>query len=347
MPELRKDPVVGRWVIIASERAKRPDQFLPLSSEPSQDTGKDSCPFCEGHESQTPSEIFSIRKTGAPNQPGWETRVIPSKHPILRVEGDLDKKGRGMYDIMNGLGAHEIILEAPGHAANLADLPESQVAKVVRTYMARIHDLEKDKRLRYALLFKNYGAVAGAGPIRHAHSELMAMPVNPARIKDELAGCMQYYSSKERCLYCDIVRQELVDGRRLAVVNEHFVAIAPFASRFPFELWILPRRHSSDFTQMRPEEPAALAHLLKMTLMKLRLALKDPPYNFILHTAPFRRERPGAWNTLSEDFHWHIEIMPRLTRVAGFEWGSGFYINPTPPEEAARFLREIEVAAYV
>jgi len=346
MPELRKDPIVGRWVIIATERARRPDQFLPLSTTPVTDDSTE-CPFCEGHEAETAPEVFAIRHDGGPNQPGWDVRVVPSNNPLLRIEGTLQRKGRGMYDLMNGVGAHEIIVESPRHAPNLANLPESQIAKVIGTYTTRISDLERDQRFKCALLFKDYGAAAGADRVRHSRSELMAMPVNPVRLKDELHGTRQYFEIKERCIFCDILRQELAEDRRLAVVTERFVALTPFASRFPFELWILPKAHAADFTRMRGEEREDLAKILKVTLMKLAQVLKDPAYNFILHTAPFRRPRANYWHTIEEDFHWHIEIMPRLTRVAGFEWGSGFYINPTPPEEAARFLKETEVAAHV
>ncbi|OGX38493.1 MAG: galactose-1-phosphate uridylyltransferase [Omnitrophica WOR_2 bacterium RIFCSPHIGHO2_02_FULL_68_15] len=346
MPELRKDPIVGRWVIVATERARRPDQFLPLSPAPVTDT-REACLLCEGQESRTPPEITAVRRHGTANQPGWTVRVVPANDPILRIEGQLARKGRGIYDLMPGVGAHELIIETPQHVANLADVPEQQIEQVIGAYVSRLTDLERDARFKYALLYKNYGRAAGSETILHTHSEIMAMPVNPVRLKDELYGARQYFELKERCIFCDIMRQELESGHRVAVDSREFVAFAPFASRFPFELWILPRRHAADFTTMRPEERADLAVILKATLQKLRQALRDPPYNFILHTAPFRRPKPGAWHTINEDFHWHMEIMPRLTRVAGFEWGSGFYINPTPPEEAAKFLRELEVTPRV
>ena len=346
MPELRKDPIVGRWVIIATERARRPDQFLPLSATPPKDDAA-ACPFCQGREAQTPSEITALRHTGEANQPGWDVRVIPSKSPLFRIEGVVERKGQGIYDLMRGIGAHEIIVETPNHVANLADLDEGQIAKALEMYATRLHDLERDQRFKCALLFKNHGDAAGSSDIHHSHAQLMAMPVNPVRLKDELKGARQYYELKERCIFCDILRQELESRRRLAVETERFVALAPFASRFPFELWILPRTHSPDFARIGPEERADLARILKRTLLKLRQALRDPAYNFIIHTAPFRRPKSGSWHTIEEDFHWHLEIMPRLTRVAGFEWGSGFYINPTPPEDAATFLRELEVAVHV
>ena len=341
MPELRKDPVMGRWVIIATERARRPDQFLPLAPQPARDDPA-ACPWCEGREAGVPPEIYAVRQAGSANQPGWTVRVVPADDPILRIEGDLDRRGHGIYDLMNGIGAHEIIVETPQHVANLADLPKPQIAQVVGAYVARLKDLERDQRFKYALLYKNHGPAAGGGPVQHSHSELMAMPVNPVRLKDELHGARQYFDLKERCIFCDILRQELAEERRLAAVTDHFVALAPFASRFPFELWIFPKAHAADFIHLSDGQRDDLAKILKITLLKLCQALKDPPYNFILHTAPFRRPHRGYWQTIEEDFHWHLEIMPRLTRVAGFEWGSGFYINPTPPEEAAKFLKEIE-----
>lgn len=347
MPELRKDPVMGRWVIIATERAKRPDEFLPLmpaSHEPQPD-----CPFCQGHEEKTPPEILAIRPGGSPpNGSGWKVRVVPSISPVLRVEGKLEHRGRGLYDVAAGIGAHEIVVETPEHLPTLADLDLEQITQVIQVTLQRMTDLEKDIRFKYVLLFKNYGRAAGAGHFRHSRSQLIALPVNPIRLKDELNGARQYFELKERCIFCDILRQELEGRQRIAAETDHFVAIAPFASRFPFELWVLPKEHSADFVRISPERQADLASLLKITLTKLSRVLNDPPYNTILHTAPFRRPRAGYWRTIDEDFHWHLEIMPRLTRVAGFEWGSGFYINPTSPEEAARFLKEAEapVAAH-
>ena len=206
----------------------------------------------------------------------------------------------------------------------------------------RLSDLEKDERFKHVLWFKNYGAVAGAGRIPHTRSQLIATPVIPKRVKEELAGSKRYYEDKERCFQCDLISQERDMRERIVIESTHMIALCPFASRFPFELEIFPKRHQCDFSSMSAEEIADLAAVMKLTLARLKIVLDDPPYNFVLHTAPFRRTRgkPGYWKTLEEDYHWHIELIPRLTRVAGFEWGSGFYINPTPPEEAARYLRD-------
>ncbi len=341
MPELRKDPVIGRWVIIATERAKRPDQF----SGPSADSpAEGECPFCEGKESHTPPEIYSVRKHGtAKNGPGWDLRVVPSIAPFLRIEGDLERHGIGVYDLMNGIGAHEVVVETNQHIANIADLSEEQISRILSCYVDRMNDLEKDKRFKYVLVFKNYGWSAGGGRVKHVRSQLIATPVNPKRVKEELAGSRKYYEYHERCVFCDLIRQEMQNKERLILDIDGFIAITPFAARFPFEVWILPKKHSCDFTALGPDHRLDLARVMKIVLSKLKKGLNDPPYNYILHTAPFRREKVGYWKSIDHDYHWHIEIMPRLTRMAGFEWGTGFYICPLPPENAAKFLREVEI----
>jgi len=340
MPELRKDPVLGRWVIIATERAKRPDQF---GSAPAEGPAEKSCPFCEGKESQTPPEIYAVRpRLSAPNSPGWELRVVPSIAPFLRIEGDLERRGKGLYDMMNGIGAHEVIIETNQHIANMADLPEEQIYKIINCYIDRIKDLEGDKRFKYVLVFKNYGWIAGGGRINHSRSQLIATPVNPKRVKEELAGARAYYDYHERCIFCDLIKQELESKNRLIIENDSFIAICPFAARFPFEVWILPKKHSADFISIENQARSNLARTMKHVLAKLKKGLNDPPYNYVFHTAPFRRAKVGYWKSIDYDYHWHIEIIPRLTRVAGFEWGTGFYICPLPPEDAAKFLREAE-----
>jgi UDPglucose--hexose-1-phosphate uridylyltransferase len=341
MPELRKDPIIGRWVIIATERAKRPDQF---SGKQEEVPPEKPCPFCEGSESQTPPEIYAIRQRHTePNRPGWELRVVPSISPFLRIEGELDRRGKGLYDLMNGVGAHEVIIETNQHIANMADLSDEQISKVLNCYAGRINDLEKDKRFKYVLVFKNYGKSAGGGSLRHSRSQLIATPVNPKRVKEELTGSRQYFEYHERCVFCDLIRQEIEQKDRLILDLDGFIAISPFAARFPFETWILPKKHCADYTCQDPESIKYLGKVMKIVLSKLKKGLNDPPYNYVIHTAPFRRQKSGYWKTVDQDYHWHIEIMPRLTRVAGFEWGTGFYICPLPPEDAASFLRGVEI----
>lgn len=340
MPELRKDPVVGRWMIIATERAKRPTDF----GQGPQPQEKTPCPFDEGQESQTSPEIFAIRREGSrPNEPGWDVRVVPNFSPIFRIEGNVNLKAKGMYDTMYSVGAHEVILESPHHVRSLADLEESQVAKVVTAYAHRLNDLEKDPRFKYVLIFKNHGLAAGGGNVFHSRSQLIAMAVNPKLIKEELLGAQHYFEYRERCIFCDMVQQERETGDRIVFETETIVCFCPYASPFPFEMWILPKSHNPDFGKISEKEKVEFASVLKKALFNLSQALQDPPYNYVLHTAPYRREKRGYWKTIEGDFHWHLEIMPRLTRVAGFEWGSGVYINPTPPEEAAAYLRKPEM----
>ena len=344
MPELRKDPVTGRWVIIATERAKRPQDFAA-----SQDAvPTDACPFCAGHEAMTPPEIFAVRPpNSAPNTPGWQVRVVPSVAPVLRIEGNLDRRGHGVYDVMRGIGAHEVIIESAAHRRDLDQLTDDEMHAVMRTYQGRINDLQQDPRFKYVLLFKNHGRASGASRIPHVRSQLIATPATPKRVKEELEGAKRYFDYRERCLYCDVIAQERESGARVTMESDHTIVLAPFASRFPFELCVLPKRHSCDFSSATDEELRDIGRTLRQLLRRLKATLGDPPYNYILHTAPFRRAGgPGArWKTIKDDYHWHVEIMPRLTRVAGFEWGTGFYINPTPPEDAAKYLREAGVAA--
>lgn len=335
MSELRRDPVIGRWVIIAPERALRPEQLLA----PSQAQSGAPCVFCDGQEHRDPNEIYAVRAHGtARNTPGWQVRVLPNKFPVLRIEGKLVREGIGMFDMMSGVGAHEVIVETPDHTLELADLPESHIVNVLRAYRERMNDLGGDNRFKYVLIFKNQGFQAGATMV-HAHSQLIATPVTPKRVKEELTGAQRYYDFKRRCVFCDIIKQESrLTRERLVFENDTFVVISPFAARVPFETWILPKQHNCDYVNISDVEYLGLAEALKTSLLKLRSVLDNPPFNYLIHTAPFRRPRAGYWATIQNDFHWHLEVIPRLTRPAGFEEGSGFYINPVTPEEAAAKL---------
>ncbi|OPX19398.1 MAG: galactose-1-phosphate uridylyltransferase [Desulfobacca sp. 4484_104] len=332
MPELRKDPIIDRWVIISTERGKRPHDFVV---EPEVTKGG-FCPFCPGNEHVTPPEIMAYRDPGsAPNSPGWRLRVVSNKFPALVIEGELDKRGEGLYDLMNGIGAHEVIIESPDHHANLSTIPIAQFVDVLHAYRDRIMDLGKDDRFRYVLIFKNKGRSAGAS-LEHSHSQLIGLPIIPELVQEELDGAKRHYQMKERCVFCDIIRQELNQQQRLVLENQEFLAICPFAPRSPFEIWLLPKAHHSSYVEMAESSFWLLAEIFSQTLKRLDAALKGVPYNFILHTAPLRQRN-------LEHYHWHFEIMPKLTLMAGFEWGSGFFINPTPPEDASRYLREVEI----
>jgi len=293
------------------------------------------CPFCPGNESATPPEILAYRQDDSePNRPGWRLRVIPNKYPVLVVEGDLNREPVGMYDRMHGVGAHEVIIETPEHAHDMVDMTDEEVRDVLWVYRERMADLKRDIRFKYILIFKNHGQAAGAS-LEHSHSQLIATPIIPKRVAEKIDGARRYYQFKERCVFCDIVRQEVNDQDRIIKDHDAFIAFEPFASRFPFETCIIPKTHQSSFLDMSDWEYLTLARCLRDTLARLKLALNNPAFNFILYTRPTSKE-------YQEHFHWHIEIIPKLTKVAGFEWGSGFYINPTLPEEAATFLRSID-----
>jgi UDPglucose--hexose-1-phosphate uridylyltransferase len=336
LPELRKDPIIGRWVIISTDRAKRPTDFSRESTKPK----GGFCPFCYGNEGKTPPEIMAYRPNpgGAPpppDSPGWLVRVVPNKFPALGIEGNLDRQAEGMFDKMNGIGAHEVIIETADHNQTLAGLPEKRVEDVLWAFRDRIVDLKKDKRFKYILIFKNHGESAGAS-LEHSHCQLIALPILPKLVAEELQGAKQFYTLKERCVFCDIIHQELDSGVRVVAENDDFVTLAPYAPRFPFETWILPKQHESAFENSASRMYENLARALKTLLQKTDRVLDNPSYNLVLHTSP-------VLDATNDYYHWHIELMPKLTKTAGFEWGTGFYINPTPPEEAARFLREASV----
>jgi UDPglucose--hexose-1-phosphate uridylyltransferase len=337
LPELRKDPVVGRWVIISTDRSKRPTDFAREDVKPR----GGFCPFCYGNESKTPPEVLAYRPNpnGGPppakDSPGWTVRVVPNKFPALGIEGNLNRRAEGMFDKMNGVGAHEVIIETPDHNANLATMPVRRVEEVVWAFRDRIIDLRQDKRFKYILIFKNHGEAAGAS-LEHPHSQLIALPILPRRVVEELEGAKQYYLYKERCVFCDVIHQEMESGQRVVSENEHFITLEPYAPRFPFETWILPKRHESAFEHSSSQLYSGLAQALKDLLTRADRVLENPAYNLVAHTSPVQDPQ-------QDHYHWHMEFMPKLTKTAGFEWGTGFYINPTPPEEAARFLREAVV----
>lgn len=331
MPELRKDPIVGRWVIIATERGKRPSDFDRVEIP----TRGGFCPFCPGNESKTPPEVYADREPGSPKDgPGWMVRVVSNKFPALQIEGDLHRRGEGIYDKMNGVGAHEVIIEGPAHDIETSRLPLEHIERILLALRERMLDLAKDKRFRYVQVFKNHGDAAGAS-LEHSHTQLIATPIIPRRVDEEIRGCTQHFQAKERCIYCDIVDQETDYQKRIVCENDHFVVLEPFAARFPFETWVLPKQHAHYFEEAPVATMPSLARILKEMLTRMNIALNNPPYNYVIHTSPC-----NDWDT-PHHYHWHLELMPKLTKVAGFEWGTGFYINPTPPEEAAAHLRGV------
>lgn len=330
MSELRRDPIVERWVIVDTDHPNHPQDY---ECETHSQKEKSMCPFCYGKESMTPLEIESFRDSHtAPNTPGWQVRVVANKFPALRIEGELDRRGLGIYDLSNGVGAHEVLIESPYHNKDFPDLLDEEIESVLSMYCRRSLDLIKDRRFKYIMIFKNYGPAAGA-TAEHPHTQIIALPMVPKNALEEIKGAENYFEFRERCIFCDMVRQELQEKERLIEENKYFLSFCPFVSRFPFEIWIMPKKHSGYFCAMSKEELPYLASLLKDTIAKVKNIFGNLSYNFIIHSSPTNHDFS------SDGYHWHIEFMPKLMRMAGFEAGSGFYLVPTPPELAAKYLR--------
>jgi UDPglucose--hexose-1-phosphate uridylyltransferase len=327
MSEIRKDPVTNRWVITLDDRNFKPaTDYGAGGNLPENDK---ACPFCPGNEDKTGKTIYSIKSSGDK----WQVRVIPNNNPYLKVETQLKNKGVGIFDIITGTGANEVIIETPRHDLDFDRLDMAHIVSIIRTYRDRILDLKNDTRLEYMLIFKNRGARAGE-TVHHLHSQLIAMPVVPASITDEIDSSLKYFSFKKRCIYCDILENEMLLKERLVKETEHFILITPFASQTPFEMWILPKRHTPHFHGINESETKDLAYILKEGISRMNKALNRPSYNYMIHSAPVKAGE-------LEHYHWHLEILPRVKPLAGFEWGSGFYINPTLPEDSAAYLRGI------
>lgn len=330
MPELRRDPISARWVIVDTDHPSEPKDY-ECETHIQKET---SCPFCYGNESLTPFEIESFRDSQTTaNTPGWQVRVVPNKYPALRIEGNLDKRGLGIYDLSNGVGAHEVLIETPYHHKDIPDLLDEEVEKIISMYCRRSMDLARDKRFRYIMVFKNYGPAAGAS-LEHPHTQIIALPMVPKNALEEIKGAETYFEFKERCIFCDIVGQELEEQERVISENSRFVSFCPFVSRFPFEIWIMPKHHSCCISNLAQDEIPLLAVILKDTISRVKNIFGNLSYNFIIHSSPANADIPV------DGYHWHIEFMPKLMRVAGFEWGSGFYTVPTAPELAAKYLKE-------
>jgi len=324
MSLLRKDPIVGRWTIIATERARRPAAFVDPQSTV---TERKDCSYCQDIDAPGVYESHGVK-------------VINSSSPILDDSKPFERRGHGLYDVCHSYGSHEIVVETREHVANMADLSLDQIKTVMQTYALRMQTHSKNPFIEYVLAYKNYGVAAGSRNIGHARSQIMAVPVLPMRVKDKISGAQKYFDYHERCLFCDMVSQEIKNKERVVVENEHFVVIAPFASRFPFETWILPKGHHCDFVEGIVDSADSLAAIMKDILLRFKIGLNDPAYNYMIQSSPVKNP-----SSFKENYHWHIEVMPRLTRVAGFERGTGFYTCPIPPEMSASFLREVDIHA--
>jgi UDPglucose--hexose-1-phosphate uridylyltransferase len=352
-PELRKNIVTREWVIIAKGRSKRPQDFVRegegAQAAPAHDP---SCPFCPGNEDSTPPEVFALRdrtrsaKSDATlrssdasplRSTNWLVRVVPNKFAALRADGSDSVRQVGIYSARDGLGAHEVIVESPEHNKDLWELDQSQVAAVIECYRQRYLAFEAAESLRHVLIFRNHGINAGTSLV-HPHSQLIAGPVLPHQIRLELVGSSEYWEYLGKCVFCAIIDHESRGDERTVLQTDHFIVVTTFAARYPFETWVLPRRHSIRFADMSEEEAADFAAVLRETLGRLARCLGRPSYNFAIHSAPAAEHNVRA-------YHWHLEIYPRMTTFGGFELGSDIYINVTAPEEAAHYLREAAAPA--
>lgn len=352
MSELRHDPLTDRWVIISTERGERPFDIERLPKKK-----KSFCPFCPGNESKTPiPEIYAILKNGSIREkvedrdyikPDWLVRVIPNKYPALQPYSKIIRRGVGVFDKINGIGAHEICIESPEHSIEIPELPFNQVVNILEVLKFRMNDLEKNSFFQYLSIFKNKGDDAGAS-LEHPHFQINAYPITPSEVARELNCCKDHYNKKIRCLVCDILSQEIDSGERIIEANEAFVVLSPFAARFPGELLIAPapteETHNHCFFSSDISIIKMLASVLQRTLIRLMRKYNDPDYNIYIHTAPFfRDQRNGHGATIKNDYHWHLHIMPRITKIAGNELANDCYINTVTPESVAKLLREAAV----
>jgi UDPglucose--hexose-1-phosphate uridylyltransferase len=330
MSEFRKDPIADHWVIIAPNRAQRPEQLDPNAAG----RAPRRCPFCRGHEADTPEAVVAYGSDGSLIADGpWQIRVVPNKYPAVSEPAASQPVESGFYETGPGAGVHEVIIEAPDHIVRLSGLPAAQTALAFRAYRDRLRDLRHVPGLAYAQIFKNCGAAAGAS-LEHTHSQLIATPVVPTQVQSELARSQTYFKGQGQCVFCDMLRREQAAGIRMVAESETYVAFCPFASQFPFETWILPRQHSSCFEATANGELGELARITQGVVGRIEFALSDPAFNYLIHTSPFHL---GS----CDHYHWHLEIFPRLTKTAGFEWGAGDYINTVAPEDAAATLRSV------
>jgi UDPglucose--hexose-1-phosphate uridylyltransferase len=323
--DLRKDPITRSWVLVGGGEVETP--------------AADDCPYCVGANVFHTQPILSVATEG---QPGG-IRVYPHPNPLYGIEGDAERRAEGIYDRMRRLGAHELIIESPDHSFTLTGASQEHVADLLRCWALRVSDLKNDPRFRYVTVCRNRGELAGQ-QISHPHSELTATTFIPRRLVYELRAAREYFEMKERCVFCDIQQQEEQQGLRVVDLTPRFVAVCPFASRVPYEVWILPRYHYSSFEAdlMRHPDQTELAGILQRTLARLEQLTRD--YHLVLHTSPnthARTELGTFWTTIDDDYHWHIEILPITEkRSKSYSIKEVYYCSMTP-EEAAYKLREL------
>jgi len=333
MPELRYNLLTRDWIIIATDRAKRPEDFAGKPA-PVADASAANCPFCPGREAKTPPEIFAFRDPGTqPNTPGWQVRVTRNAFPALAPEGELTKtKTPAGFFKMNGVGAHEVIIETPEHDKVIATMEQAQVDKIFLAYKERFSSLARDPRFQSVILFKNHGRGAGTS-LSHPHSQIIALPIVPDVLRNRLNTCREHTAETKCCLYCDLIKMEKSEGERIIEESANFVVFVPFAARMPFEMWVMPKFHNPNFQEITTEQCLELAAIVKKTLEKLYRAVGNPSFNYAIYSAPVKEHDVSY-------FHWNLKIFPRVAMAAGFEVGSGVMINTVVPEMAAKYLRE-------
>ncbi len=335
--ELRHDPVTGDWTIVLGDSTYF-ENLLARGLMEQEPPLTENCELCAGREKETPPEIHVIAAEGRkPNTAGWQVRVVPNKSPVLQIHGELNNRGIGIYDVLDGIGAHEIVIETPEHGVALENLPEEHIVKVFTAYQERFRDLKNDTRFRNILLHKLHDP-AKSTVSGHSFSHIIATPVTPMRVKLELSGCLQHYQYKERCLFCDIIHQEVSDNLRVVAENDAFIALSPFASRGPFELMVLPKRHET-FFEWTPDIHL-LAAMTRDLLQRLRRIVGELHYVMVIHSGPNMAagKQRGYWKTLERDYHWHLDILPIFKKVKIFEGGTGFPVNNLSPERATELL---------
>jgi UDPglucose--hexose-1-phosphate uridylyltransferase len=330
MPELRYNLLTREWVIIATERARRPDQFVRKVEKKPLPAFVANCPFCPGNEKLTPPQTYVV-----PDDHSWQVRVTPNKFAALSYEGDRRRAIVGIRRTVTGVGIHEVIVETPDHSKTTALLEDRGVELIIQTYLNRFRFASSDSRIEQVTIFKNHGEAAGTS-LEHPHSQMIATPVITTQLRDRLFNALDHFDEFGECIFCRVLDQELKEGTRVVLETEHFVSFIPFASLTPFSMLIMPRRHMACFAEMNGAEAADLARNLRRTLAKLYHGLADPDFNYVVRTAP--TEYCGV-----KYYHWYVSIIPRLTKMAGFELGSGMFINVSLPEENASFLRGINV----
>ena len=333
MSEIRQDPTTEEWVIVARERVKRPNDFVRQQPKRELPDFFSSCPFCPGNESMTPHQTLLYQKQDGN---GWQVRAFANKFAALSP-GGRTKRGvkEGFFTEMRGVGVHEVIVETPLHNRSLALMGEDEILKVLNAYHERYNKLSQQPFAKLVIIFKNHGPAAGTS-LEHSHSQLVVTPVVPKHIRLRHEVAIHYYDRNGRCLYSDLAMHELKSGKRIVMDTEKFVAFHPFASQRPFETWILPKKHQASFGSVSDEDLGNLSHVLRINLVKLYRGLNDPDFNYVIDTAPVGDENEPY-------YMWHMRIIPRLTEVAGFEIGSGIYINTAVPEETAQFMRDLDI----